>query len=1030
MKKKGRLGCWLGIGALALLLLFAVVAAVVYYQVRSTAFASRPLVLIHSPLNHEQTNVGDGVLVHATARSQRGLRRIEVWANDVLIEARDADEGQRPTTLVLSGSWVPSTEANHILIVRAIAANGAEGQASVVVSALERPAAAEAAPQTVEVAEGTGEGAAATGGEAAAPGGGEGEAQGGNGEEPADIGEAPVPEPGSEPPAPEGDAPDSLALLFSVVESVSPLPLGEAERFDTSSEPTGLRLEFLGLSTHPTLEQLHCYVAFAGAGPRSYPDQDNDQTTDESFTALSKTDVVNWSVEGLSGESMPVVSWPANQDLPISVWCVGIGGGGTDAIELGRWDGSVSSDRWTGMLLTGGVDSTYHFTYRITRTGAGPSVVPKYLDENMDSPTNVWLDESHSSLVWEYTQPADEVPITGFRIYLNDTYQWSRGSDIRESRLPYEWFHPLCGTTYTFGVSAFSAGMLDGPESYPTEVTLESDEDCQREISITFLTLETRDLGGDQEERFDGDVGPVYGHIYVNEERASFSGGSFEPGLGTPAGLNHNSTYSFDEWARSGEWQFSGSPQFVLPLEDEQWFEYGFHIMDRDSGYCWTHDSPGCNDLLCEGHVDGSYALDASQLDQVYEGEIWADNGRCRVTYRRAPMVGSPTGAGADASGIPLPWISVEDMEIAEGTGQVRLSVRNTGVAGWRDHDLVVELQSREGVSLGTYTWPGFVLEVGERAVLENPEMRFPAPFDGCVVIDPSNSVVEYREAEGVRHNPICPELPDLTIANVTFQGGDEGVGELHVLLENTGEGALEGRSVSLRIMLPMGDPLGADVMFRDVSIANAETAPLVIGGISSSMRGQMAGGYTMMVNPDGAIVESDATNNSFEVERAARLKFTWSQVTAPYQQRNSTSFELNADIVSGDWREPVVSWTIEDPNWGPDGCNSFRNCNLYIDNEAYQTDWFDIFGDEVLEVEATAISSMIIVGREIWSYDAGMDWGGGPLDVQHACGVHASSGEDAAGTHDFILEGRPGYYGEGVWWGTRFQICLEGVEL
>jgi hypothetical protein len=686
---------------------------------------------------------------------------------------------------------------------------------------------------------------------------------------------------------------------------------------------------------------------------------------------------------------------------------------------------------WTGMLLTGGAeDGSYHFTFRIRRTEGGGRGFDVFLDENMTGPSLAWLDDSQSTLNWEYTRPADEEAIDGFRIYLNDTLQWVRGSDVRESRLPYEWFHPLCGTSYTFGVSTYRQGLPDGPESYPAEVTLEPEEDCQREVLFTFQNLQTFELGGDQEEHFDGDVGPVYGSVYVNDQQATFDGGSLGPGIGTPSGLSDNSSYSLLDWAQSGEWQFTSNPEILLPIRDDLYAEIGFHINDRDSGRCDEPGDTGCDEVLCEGYVHGLYSIDAPQLDEIYEGEIHSDNGRCRITYLREPALGSPTGAGSDPSGIPLPWISLEDTEIDEATGVVRLHVRNTGPAGWRDQDLAVELQSREGVSLGITAWPDFVLETGERAVLEAPELRIPAPFDACVVIDPFDAVLEHREASGVRHMPVCPELPDLTIADVHFEGDDEGVGELHVIVENVGEGPLEARAVSLQVLLPGGTPLGVQAAFPGISLDAAETVPLLMEGVTSASRGQMADGYTVVVNPAGTIVESDSTNNAFEVGRAARLKFTWAQVTAPYQQRNSSSFELNADIVSGEAREPVVSWTIEDPNWGPDGCNSNRNCNLDIANEAYQTDWFDIFGDEVLEVEATAISSMIIVGREIWSYDAAMDWGGGPLDVNHDCGLNASGGAAAAGTHAFILEGRPGFYDSGVWWGTQFQICLEGVEL
>jgi hypothetical protein len=398
-----------------------------------------------------------------------------------------------------------------VLIVRAFAANGTQGQASVVVAASQAATAA-TEPQAVEVAEGAPAGEAPTAGDSS---GDSQEPTGGGGEDPP-ADEAPAPEEGSEPPTPEGAPPEGFSLLMYAFQFAPGLPLGEAETFDLSSEPTGLRLEFSSLTTSAAYDQLQCYVGFAGAPPRRYPDQDGDETTDETFVPEGEAEGggVTWRMEGLAGDSMPVVLWPRNQDLPISVWCVGIAGGGTDAVELGRWDGNIPPMSWTGMLLTGGAeDGSYHFSFRIRRAEGGGRGFDVFLDENMAGPSLVWLDDSQSTLNWEYTRPADEEAIDGFRIYLNDTLQWVRGSDVRASRLPYEWFHPLCGTSYTFGVSTYRQGLPDGPESYPAEVTL-SRYDCQRgAVHFPNLRPSARRRPA---EYFDGD-GPVYGSVCINE---------------------------------------------------------------------------------------------------------------------------------------------------------------------------------------------------------------------------------------------------------------------------------------------------------------------------------------------------------------------------------------------------------------------------------------------------------------------------------------------------------------------------------
>jgi len=169
--------------------------------------------------------------------------------------------------------------------------------------------------------------------------------------------------------------------------------------------------------------------------------------------------------------------------------------------------------------------------------------------------------------------------------------------------------------------------------------------------------------------------------------------------------------------------------------------------------------------------------------------------------------------------------------------------------------------------------------------------MRLEAPFDACAEIDPYNAVVERgEEGGGSSHGPVCPQHPDLIISDVTFEGGDAGVGELHVIVENQGDGALEGRTVSLQVILPDGTPLGVGGAFPDIALGRAESVPLALEGVTSASRGQMSDGYSVVVNPEGTIAESDGANNSFEVGRAGRLmvvgsaspRRSWTGIPAP----------------------------------------------------------------------------------------------------------------------------------------------------
>ena len=106
------------------------VSGLVYSSSRAKAFNSRPLVLIHSPIHHDQVIVGEGVIVHATARADNGLARMELWAGDTLVATREESDSN-PTSVVISSHWLPMLAGNHVLTVRAVSTDGVEGQAAV-----------------------------------------------------------------------------------------------------------------------------------------------------------------------------------------------------------------------------------------------------------------------------------------------------------------------------------------------------------------------------------------------------------------------------------------------------------------------------------------------------------------------------------------------------------------------------------------------------------------------------------------------------------------------------------------------------------------------------------------------------------------------------------------------------------------------------------------------------------------------------------------------------------------------------------
>lgn len=902
-EKKPRYWIWLSLIALAFLIRIAIslfVVNVIRSDQHLSRAEARPLVLIHHPSKNAQFEVGEGVLVHTTARFEDGLSRLELWADDIMIAAIDKHD-QPSSNLVLSQVWIPHIAGGHVIVARAYAQDDTQGQAAIQlrVHAPDDLLIADHIIQEGETLESIAEDYELEPEDLVALN---------PGIETADLapGDAlvlPDDEPTGQDPAagPEGDGlphgPEHTPPIAEVeppAESPTSIEyqnLGFMELFRSDpGDLIGVQAELLILETGTAYERLYCYIGVGDQPPNRYPDLDGNAATDEWFFPDESTTEggAYWQIEGLlEAENAPLAFWPQYQALPFNIACVGITGGGTQSARLGRWEGEIPPERWTGMpmeLGASGVDGWFTVTLRLTRYGGTGRGIPLYTDPTMVSPTNARLDEERHSLRWDYIFPETEdqiadfgegrYPIDGFRIYLNGNLLWVEPPNARESFLPHEWFHPPCGSTYSFAVSAYRHELPDGPESLPAVAILEQPfEGCHREIQITFLSLETFELDGDgRRPAHHGDVGPVYGYFYANDQQVFFD--TRAPGRGgsldRPNGLNRNSYY--DLWALSADpsWNFSGPPTLVVEVPPGGTFEFGYDIMDQDYGRCRNPSDPGCDDVVCFGYSEryrysSTHSYDVWLLDHHHEIDFVSDNRLCSVAIQWGPAFDSPVGSGMPGDE-PLPWIQLEDLHVNEMNGAVQIDIRNTGPGTWARRDLKVELRTREGESLGIYTWPDFTLEASQRTVLENPDMRVGTPFDFCVLIDPFDDVLEeYERLEITYHRPGCMQEPDLVISDVTYN--DAGGGQVRVTVENLGPGRLHNRTLTLRTQLLDGSPLyhlmGA---WPNVSLAPHEARVFTLIGINESIREQMQNGYTMTINENGTIHEVDFENNLFTV--------------------------------------------------------------------------------------------------------------------------------------------------------------------
>ncbi len=1005
MKKKITLRWSARLIIVVLLILSIVMLALIYISQGKRSLESKPLVLIHSPLNREPFQVGERISVHATARGVKGLSSVELWVNDTFVDAHNAPGEDSTNSLVLSSSWLATTAGSNVVIVRAIAADGTAGQASVVITVSEREGEVAGMhtarqgdtfrsiadeysldPGLLELANpGLDPEDLDPGDEIIIP----------DDEEPPAEGDPPADDPpADDPPFPEGAAPESGFRVPGVLDDyilspVQDLFLLPAQDYilgllgtDRADDQNRLRLEMLSLTTSHPFEELYLYVSYGDFPQHRFPDDRDDLGIGESIPIISTEadGTTTWDLSAAAENAIPIFDWPLTQDLPFSLTLVGVIEGGINSVEMYFMD-FVSPSYWTGMILSCSVEDgeySFAFTYQISPAEGGGRGFEAYIDEHMTPPDNARIDNRRQSLRWSYEPRPDEERIDGFRIYLNGSLQWVEPARSRESRLPPEWFNPPCGTTYVFAVTAYRIGIPDGPESLRSIAILEPEaENCQREIAITFLELETFDLGGDGDRPPHwGDVGPVYGHFYANEQRILFDTrvesnwrwGGFD----RPYGFNHHTRYNLAEMAADPAWNFSGRPVLLVEIPEDGSFQFGFHFMDQDYGRCRRPSDPGCDDLIAEAS-SSIYSLTSAagraRFDRQNEGVLVADNGRCQVSYVWGPAFGSPVGSGVEGWE-PLPWIELERFEVDDSSGQVRLHVRNIGTATWPYRDLKVELQNRDGSSIGVYTWPNFALEPGLRTVLEQPGMRLDPPFDACVLIDPYDDVLEEHEHTlSMNHIPICEPAPDLIITDVGFIPG-ESTGQLAVTIWNRGAGPVSDRTVSFEAYagragrLDLGD--AATAAANNVALGRFQTTTLIIGEISEATRAQMRDGYQVVVNPDNRIYESNTDNNTFEVPAGGRLDMRVYEINAPWSMRNNVNYQLTAYIVSGQdhARREVVNIRISDPDWSTrsrqSGCYTRFG---FVDNNV-RSDRFFIFGDEILEITVSGSHR-----RDSWTY-------------------------------------------------------------
>ena len=296
-------------------------------------------------------------------------------------------------------------------------------------------------------------------------------------------------------------------------------------------------------------------------------------------------------------------------------------------------------------------------------------------------------------------------------------------------------------------------------------------------------------------------------------------------------------------------------------------------------------------------------------------------------------------------------------------------------------------------------------------------------PSDICFILDYEDKVLELYEHVGAfYHNPVCASRPDLSIDDLVYDYEGE---RLVVTVRNNGEqvyglgpGELADQTLGLR--LEFSDSTFQEMRVDNITLGRFGSIRIEWPGLGPDVRDQMVAGYTISLDPGDEIVEADEDNNDYFIDAGTRLWLVWNVITAPNGSEDDVVYRFLAHAVNGDYRRQIIKWEIgEDINW--DDCG--LECRLNFNDSDYSTDWFDIYGDEYLEVRITALypGALIIDEPSHWASWGGPGWGGGQLFDPVYCVYNP--------TRD------PGHYnwtlGEtgGGDWKSSFSICRENYE-
>jgi hypothetical protein len=232
------------------------------------------------------------------------------------------------------------------------------------------------------------------------------------------------------------------------------------------------------------------------------------------------------------------------------------------------------------------------------------------------------------------------------------------------------------------------------------------------------------------------------------------------------------------------------------------------------------------------------------------------------------------------------------------------------------------------------------------------------------------------------------------------------------------------------------GSPAHLGGSWPDIRLEPGATRVFDLIGVTETVRGLLANGYSVTVNPEGTVAERNLDNNTYTVRGASRIVIRWCETAIPhyYGWGHTVRLDLTVNALNGGSTRQLLTRHVED-----------YFSYIYIDDYDVHyavgdrvpgatctvLDGFEIFGDEELQVtiageyQAGSAGSWDDLGVGTSTFSPQNDWG---ADVFPACSGTEFRLSGAGGWHNIVVYPDLGMLAPPPWT-MLYNLCVERPE-